>query len=147
MSQTCRIFCNTRCKRGCESWQVSCVYSLCHLIREAGAEPLRWARCPRAVGRSWPAGQNQQLPPEVQQLPSTSGRCSTSPASGRGRSLRRLRLPGGEAMLHEPRAASANDTDLHWVLACFAKKSQPDFFFSWCKLSFIETINILLTSA
>lgn len=32
-------------------------------------------------------------------------------------------------MLYVPRAASANDTDLHWVLACFAKKSQPDFFF------------------
>lgn len=96
----------------------------------------------------WAKPAAPELLPEVLQLLSTSGRCSTSPASSQGRSLRRLRLPGGEAMLYVPRAASANDTDLHWVLACFAKKSQPDFFFfSWCKLSFIETINILLTSA
>lgn len=51
MSQTCRICCNTRCKRGCENWQVRCVYSLCHLILEAWAEILCSSTTPRGGGK------------------------------------------------------------------------------------------------
>lgn len=51
MSQTCRICCNTRCKRGCENWQVRCVYSLCHLILETGAEIRRSSTTPRGGGK------------------------------------------------------------------------------------------------
>lgn len=51
MSQTCRICCNTRCKRGCENWQVRCVYSLCHLILETRAEIQRSSTTPRGGGK------------------------------------------------------------------------------------------------
>lgn len=46
-----------------------------------------------------------------------------------GMSLRRQKLTKGKAMLQKSSTPSANDTDLHGVLACFAKKSQPDLFF------------------
>jgi len=51
MSQACRICCNTRCKRGCENWQVRRVYSLCHLILETPAEIRRSNTTPRGGGK------------------------------------------------------------------------------------------------